>query len=61
LTLRYARFKFSGRVTSSIRRSVKLFFYSCASVFDVTPLAMDRDPCPSHNPGATPLAYFPLN
>src|SRR5512135_2989369 len=32
-----------------------------ASVFDVTPLAMDRDPCPRHNPGATPLADFPLN
>jgi hypothetical protein len=36
-------------------------FYSCASVFDVTPLAMGRDPWPSHNPGATPLADFPLH
>jgi transposase len=33
--------------------TVKLFFYTCATVFDVTRLLMDRDSDVSYNPSAT--------
>ena len=38
---------------------LKLFFDSCALVFDVTPLVMGRGSYRSHNPGATPLPEHP--
>ena len=40
--------------------AVKLIFYSCASVFDVTPLLMGRESHRSHNHSATSLGIFPL-
>jgi hypothetical protein len=40
--------------------TVKLIFYSCASVFDVTPLLMGRESHRSHNPSATPQESFSL-
>jgi hypothetical protein len=38
---------------------LKLIFYSCASVFDVTPLAMGQGSHRSGNPGATPMPEIP--
>jgi hypothetical protein len=38
---------------------LKLIFDSCASVFDVTPLAMGRGSYRSDNPGATPMPGTP--
>jgi hypothetical protein len=39
--------------------ALKLIFDSCASVFDVTPLAMGRGSYRSDNPGATPMPGTP--
>jgi transketolase N-terminal domain/subunit len=41
--------------------SLGLFFYSCASVFDVTPLLMDQDSPRSDKHSATPHDFFCLN
>jgi hypothetical protein len=38
-----------------------LFFYSCASVFDVSPLLMDRESSRGGKHSATPHRFFPLN
>jgi hypothetical protein len=36
-----------------VKSRLLLFFYSCASVFDVTPLLMGRESHASYNPSAT--------
>jgi hypothetical protein len=38
----------------------KLFFDSCASVFDVSPLLMGRESPRSYNPSATSYRISPL-
>jgi hypothetical protein len=48
-----------GNLRSLLERA-KLIFYSCASVFDVTPLLMGRESHRSHNPSATPQESFSL-
>jgi putative transposase len=40
---------------------LRLFFYSCASVFDVSPLLMDQDSPRSDKHSATPHDFFCLN
>ncbi len=41
-------------------RSAWLIFYSCASVFDITPLLMGRESLRSYNHSATSLGILPL-
>jgi transposase len=48
------------RDESAVNAAVMLIFYSCASVFDVTPLLMGRESHLSQFHSATSLRNFPL-
>jgi hypothetical protein len=47
--------------TADRPEKVTLIFYSCASVFDVSPLLMDQESYRSDKHSATPHCIFPLN
>ena len=56
----FQRMKAAIPVVADVHHAPTLFFYSCASVFDVTPLLMGRESHPSHNHSATSVGIYPL-